>query len=110
MVQAFLTFISSPAGILGVVCLVFVLVFALDQNYDLTRPISKNITKLGEPFTNQLLRTIFAFPAFCAGLYIVLSQQYDDETEKWAMSLTGMVVGAYLASSPKGGPPRRRHS
>lgn len=108
MIQALSELIASPAGAVGLLCVLLLFVFALDKRYRLARPISDRITKLGEPFTDQLLRTIFAVVGFGAGLWVLLSQQYEDDVEKWAMGILGTVVGSYISSSPKGGPPYRR--
>ena len=101
MIEGLLALVTSPAGVIGAVCLVLLVVFALDRNYTLARPISDNITKIGEPNTDRLLRALFAIGGFASGLYIVLSQSYSESVEKWAMTLIGTIVGAFIGSAGK---------
>lgn len=36
---------------------------------------------------------------FCvAGLYVVLSQKYDDETKKWAFSVLSLIAGVWIGT------------
>ena len=44
----------------------------------------------------SVMTVIISLVLISAGLYVLLSQQYTDDVQKWASGIIGMVVGFWL--------------
>ena len=49
--------------------------------------------------SRSALPTLVPTLVLLGGLWVILSQEYDTATEKWAYGIVGLIVGAFLPTS-----------
>lgn len=47
---------------------------------------------------NYIPKLIFSLIFCAAGLYVILSNKYSEETQKWAFGIIGVIVGVWIGS------------
>jgi hypothetical protein len=104
MLQGISSLLSSPAGLVGLIGTLVLVVLLLDRNYRIARPVS-HITGLGEKRTEAVMRIVITLAVLGSCLYIILSEAYGPETQKWAFGMVGTLFGAWLPSKPLGPTP-----
>lgn len=87
------TYIRSIAGLISVLG---VLILALWE--PVVVPIVGS-PLLGEPNTvGIIMQVLISLVVLGSALYVILSQKYEADTERWAFGIIGIVVGFWLQS------------
>jgi hypothetical protein len=45
---------------------------------------------------NRHTQSVITLVVLVAGLFVIISGNYDESTQKWAFSIVGMILGASL--------------
>ncbi|HEX8649520.1 MAG TPA: hypothetical protein VF708_01670 [Pyrinomonadaceae bacterium] len=53
-------------------------------------------TPMGESLYRFVPKLIFSTIILVAALYVILSNKYGEETQKWAFSMIGVIVGVWI--------------
>ena len=87
MLDSFLQFISSPAGIITLAGLITLSDIGLKRYF---------MRGLVDARTNTTIRVLISIAILGSSLYMLLSSRYDDEVQKWASGSIGIIVGVWL--------------
>ena len=82
-------FVSSFPGIVSLVGVIVLVVRRFG--------FSPFVTK-GTP-SDRWIQIIISFIVLLAALYVILSQKYDADVQKWAFGAVGLIVGYWLPTS-----------
>jgi uncharacterized membrane protein len=85
MLESLIQFLSTPAGIIALIG-----VFALAA----IGLIGGGMAEIR--FPDKFMRIAISLAVLSSSLYVVLSNSYNDETQKWAFGALGTILGAWL--------------
>ncbi len=84
-----LGFLSSLPGLLSLVGIIVLII---------TSPRFKSVSVQASN-VNTIMRVVVSLVVLAAALYVILSQNYESDTQKWAFGAVGMVIGYWLPSN-----------
>jgi hypothetical protein len=87
------SFISSPPGLISVLGLLVLIVWR-----GLFVALPPDLNPLAPLSVSAVLATqiVISMVVLIACLYIILSQKYESDTEKWAYGAVGIILGYWL--------------
>lgn len=87
------SFISSPPGLISIVGLLVLIIWR-----GLFVALPPDLNPLAPLSVSAVLATqiVISMIVLIACLYIILSQEYESDTEKWAYGAVGIILGYWL--------------
>jgi hypothetical protein len=90
-------YFTSTPGIISVIGILILIGFSVFTIFNpLSAPPSAGIS-----ITNKTMPIIVSIIVLLAGLYVILSKKYPDDTQKWAFGVVGLIIGYWLPLSSK---------
>jgi len=86
-------FFTSVPGIIAIVGLVLMVLFALRADR------STEVGRAARADTRTIMQVVISVVVLAAALYVILSDAYEADTQKWAYGIVGTVVGYWLPSA-----------
>ena len=86
-------FLSSPPGIAAALGLAALVIHALA-----TRKSGPGVLRMAPTSRTFIVQVVLSGVVLAAALYIILSQGYPADTEKWAAGTIGLILGFWLKS------------
>ena len=79
-------FFTSLPGVVSVIGLLALIIISL------VTPAGSGVTTSA----GEIVQIAVTFIVLASALYIILSKQYPDDTQKWAFGVIGLIIGYWL--------------
>jgi hypothetical protein len=92
-------FFTSVPGLISIFGVAALISYSFLRQYLLREAMHEIYAIYAAPVQQSIIQIAITLLVLLSALWIILSQKYSDDTQKWAFGIIGIIVGYWLPGS-----------